>query len=59
MKVCENVPLARNPESQTSGPVSVSLVEVWNASKLQMTASPGATVTEEGENVVPGPTCTV
>jgi hypothetical protein len=31
MKVCENVPLERNPESQTSGPDAVSLVEVWNA----------------------------
>ena len=56
--VWEKVPLDRNPESQTSAPVAVSLVEVWNAWKLQRTASPGETVTVEGEKAIPGPTWT-
>jgi hypothetical protein len=57
--VCENVPLDRTPEFQTSGPAMASLVEVWDAWKSQMTASPGATVTVAGENESSGPTVTV
>jgi hypothetical protein len=59
VKVCEKVPLLKKPESHTSGPIDVSLVAVWSSWKLQITASPGATVTVAGENVMPGPTWTV
>ena len=55
----EKVPLERKPESQTSGPLAVSLVEVWNAWKSQMTVSPAETVTVDGEKAMPGPTWTV
>lgn len=57
--MCENVPLERNPESQTSGPVVTSLVAVCKARKFQTTASPGAMVTVLGEKENPGPTWTI
>ena len=59
VNVWENVPLDRRPESQTSGPDIASLVELCSAWKSHVTVSPGAMVTVDGENDVPGPTITV
>ena len=47
------------PESQTSGPVVASLVvECGPACHVQITASPGDTVTVEGEKANAGPMST-
>ena len=60
MKVWEKEPVEMIPESQTSAPLCESLVEEWNAPpQTQVTFSPGATVTLDGENAMPGPTLTV
>jgi hypothetical protein len=48
------------PESQTSAPLCESLVEEWDTpAQTQVTFSPGATVTLDGEKANPGPTLTV
>jgi hypothetical protein len=60
MKVCEKVPVERMPESQTSGPVAVSLVVVWVLWKFHVTVSPGKTSTTFGPKEFPTcPTSTV
>ncbi len=60
MKVWENWPDEMIPESQTSAPLCESLVEECDApAQTQVTFSPGATVTLDGEKAIPGPTLTV
>jgi hypothetical protein len=53
-------PVVRTPESQVSAPLVLSLVvECGEPSQVQVTVSPGAIVTVEGEKESPGPTSTV
>jgi hypothetical protein len=60
VKVWSNVPIKMIPEFQTSGPLCESLVEEWyTPAQTQVTFSPGATVTLDGEKAIPGPTLIV
>ena len=60
VKVCENEPVLKIPESQTSGPVVASLVVEWDgASQFHVTVSPDATVTTDGVKAFEGPMLTV